>query len=180
MTTIAVIVGSLRKASINRKLAKALVRLAPADVVFDWVEIGDLPLYNQDDDEAQAASVQRVKAQIAHADGLLIVTPEHNRTIPAALKNVLDHGSRPYGKNVWAGKAAGVLGTSPGGIGTALAQQHLRGVLAALGVRVLPQPDAYLQYREGMVTEDGEIGEASREFLQKWLNGALAWVTKGL
>ena len=141
MTTlkIAVIVGSLRRDSFNRKLTNALVRLAPADFSFDFVEIGDLPLYNQDDDAAQADSVKRLKSEIADAQGLLFVTPEYNRSIPGVLKNAIDHASRPYGQSVWAGKPAGVIGVSVGAIGTALAQQHLRNILAYLDVPTLGQ-----------------------------------------
>lgn len=175
-TRIAVFVGSLSKESINRKLAQAIVKLAPADFAFEFVEIGDLPHYNRDDDANQAESVKRVKAQIAQADGLLFVTPEYNRTIPSVLKNVIDHASRPWGDNSWAGKPAGILGTSPGGIATAIAQQHLRGILASQGIKVLAQPDAYLQFKEGLVTADGEIGEASKGFLQGWIGSFAQWV----
>lgn len=175
-TKIAVFVGSLSKNSINKKLATALVKLAPADFEFEFVEIGDLPHYNHDDDANQAASTKRVKAQIEAANGLLFVTPEYNRSIPGVLKNAIDHGSRPYGNNSWSGKPAGILGTSPGGIGTAIAQQHLRGILAAEGVKVLAQPDAYLQFREGLITDDGQIGESSKKFLQAWVDAFAQWV----
>ncbi|MGL5114271.1 MAG: NADPH-dependent FMN reductase, partial [Beijerinckiaceae bacterium] len=127
---IAVFVGSLRKESFNRKLATALARLAPAGFAFKQIEIGDLPFYNQDDDASPPASVERLKAAIAAADGLLFVTAEYNRSIPGVLKNAIDHASRPYGKSVWAGKPAGIIGVSLGAIGTAMAQQHLRNVLA--------------------------------------------------
>jgi len=110
---IAVVVGSLRRESLNRQLATALARLAPADFSFNQVEIGDLPLYNQDDDASQAAPVKRLKAELQAASGLLFVTPEYNRSIPGVLKNAIDHASRPYGQSAWAGKPAGVLGTSP-------------------------------------------------------------------
>ena len=123
---IAVIVGSLRKDSFNRKLATALARLAPADFRFTQVRLDDLPLYNQDDDGQQAASVLRLKGEIKAAQGLLFVTPEYNRSIPGVLKNAIDHASRPYGQSAWAGKPAGVIGASVGAIGTAMAQQHLR------------------------------------------------------
>lgn len=119
---IAVVVGSLRKDSFNRKLTDALVKLAPSEFSFKQVQISDLPLYNQDDDANQATAVKRLKAEIAAAQGLLFVTPEYNRSIPGVLKNALDHASRPYGQNAWAGKPAGVLGASIGAIGTALAR----------------------------------------------------------
>lgn len=175
-TQIVVFVGSLSKESINRKLAQAVVKLAPADFAVEFAEIGDLPHYNRDDDAQQADAVRRVKAQIAQADGLLFVTPEYNRSIPSVLKNVIDHGSRPYGDNSWAGKPAGILGTSPGGIASAIAQQHLRGILASQGIKVLAQPDAYLQFRDGLLTDDGQVGEGSRAFLQAWVDAFAQWV----
>src|SRR5512134_983767 len=127
---IAVVVGSLRKDSFNRKLANAIVRLAPSEFSFKQVQIGDLPLYNQDDDANQAESVMRLKGEITTSHGLLFVTAEYNRSIPGVLKNAIDHASRPYGQNAWAGKPAGVMGVSVGPIGTAMAQHHLRNVLA--------------------------------------------------
>lgn len=173
---IAVFVGSLRKDSFNRKLALALAKLAPADVTFEQVRIDDLPLYNQDDDGQQAASVLRLKAQVQAAQGLLFVSPEYNRSIPGVLKNAIDHGSRPYGKSVFPGKPAGVIGVSVGAIGTALAQQHLRNVLAYLDVPTLGQPEAFIQAKDGLFEADGSIGQASRAFLQGWLDQYLAWV----
>jgi chromate reductase, NAD(P)H dehydrogenase (quinone) len=173
---IAVIVGSLRKDSFNRKLANAIVGLAPAEYSFQQVEIGDLPPYNQDDDAHQAPAVKRLKADIAAARGLLFVTPEYNRSIPGVLKNALDHGSRPYGQSVWAGKPAGVLGVSVGAIGTALAQQHLRNVLAYLDVPTLGQPEVFLQAKEGLFDDHGNIGADSKKFLQGWMDRYVAWV----
>lgn len=175
---IAVIVGSLRKDSFNRKLAEAITKLAPDDVRFEIVPIGTLPLYSQDDDGAQATAVRHFKAQIAAADGLLFVTPEYNRSIPGVLKNAIDHGSRPYGQSVWAGKPAGVIGMSAGAIGTALAQQHLRNVLAFLDVPTLGQPEVFLQAKDGFFAEDGSIGPASRPFLQGWVDRYIAWVRR--
>jgi chromate reductase len=118
---IAVVVGSLRRDSFNRKLANAIVKLAPMEFTFKQIRIDDLPLYNQDDDAAQADAVKRLKTEIAAAQGLLFVTAEYNRSIPGVLKNAIDHASRPYGQNVWAGKPAGVLGVSVGAIGTSMA-----------------------------------------------------------
>jgi chromate reductase len=174
--TIAVLVGSLRKDSINRKLATALARLAPADVAFTQMEIGDLPLYNQDDDAQQAESVLRLKAAIQAAHGVLFVTPEYNRSIPGVLKNAIDHASRPYGKSAFAGKPAGVIGASVGTIGTAIAQQHLRNVVAYLDMPTLNQPEAFIHAKEGLFDGNGDIGPSSREFLQKWVDRYLAWV----
>jgi len=174
--TIAVVVGSLRRDSFNRQLATGLAKLAPPGFSFQTVEIGDLPLYNQDDDASPAPEVKRLKQQIAAADGLLFVTPEYNRSIPGVLKNALDHASRPYGQNVWAGKPAGVIGVSIGAIGTAMAQQHLRNILAYLDVPTMGQPEAFVHAREGLFDRDGQIGPDSKTFLQKWMNGFAAWV----
>ena len=173
---IAVIVGSLRKDSFNRQLATALARLGPSDFTFTQLRIDDLPLYNQDDDGQQAASVQRLKGEIQAAQGLLFVTPEYNRSIPGVLKNALDHASRPYGKSAWAGKPAGVIGASIGAIGTAMAQQHLRNVLAYLDMPTMGQPEAFIQAKEGLFNADGSIGEGSRAFLQGWMDGYAAWI----
>ena len=176
--SIAVIAGSLRRDSFNRKLAGALAKLAPSEFSFEQVQIGDLPLYNQDDDAQPAESVKRFKAAIAAAQGLLFVTPEYNRSMPGVLKNAIDHASRPYGQSVWKGKPAGVIGVSVGAIGTALAQQHLRNVLAYLDVPTLGQPEAFIQAKEGLFDEAGNIGAASRQFLQDWMNQYVAWVKR--
>ena len=136
---IAVVVGSLRRDSFNRKLADAVGKLAPPEISFEQLQIGDLPLYNQDDDANQAEPVKRVKQKVAAARGLLLVTSEYNRSIPGVLKNAIDHASRPYGQNAWKGKPAGILGVSVGAAGTAMAQQHLRNVLAYLDVPTLGQ-----------------------------------------
>ncbi len=173
---IAVIVGSLRRDSFNRKLATAVSRLAPAEFSFKQLEIGDLPLYNQDDDATPAAAVKRLKSEISAAQGLLFVTPEYNRSMPGVLKNAIDHASRPYGQNAWAGKPAGVIGVSVGAVGTALAQQHLRNVLAYLDVPTLGQPEAFIQAKDGLFDENGNIGEGSLKFMQSWMDRYVAWV----
>ena len=175
---IAVVVGSLRRDSFNRKLASAIAKLAPSDFSFTQVGIGDLPLYCQDDDAAPSEVVTRFKGEIAAAKGLLFVTPEYNRSIPGVLKNALDQGSRPYGKSVWGGKPAGVLGVSLGAIGTALAQQHLRNILAYLDVPTLGQPEAFIQAKDGRFDEAGDIGPGRRAFLQGWLDRDVAWVKR--
>jgi chromate reductase, NAD(P)H dehydrogenase (quinone) len=175
---IAVVVGSLRRDSFNRKLANAIVKLAPPEFSFKQVQIGDLPLYNQDDDANQAESVKRLKAEIAAAQDLLFVTAEYNRSIPGVLKNAIDHASRPYGKSAWAGKPAGALGVSIGAIGTSMAQQHLRNVLAYLDVPTLGQPEAFIQAKEGLFDQAGNIGADSRKFLQDWMDHYVAWVKK--
>ncbi len=178
MTTypIAVVIGSLRRDSFNRKLATAIARMGPTEFNFKPVEIGDLPLYNQDDDAAPAACVVRLKSEISAARGVLFVTPEYNRSIPGVLKNAIDHASRPYGKSTWAGKPAATIGASVGAIGTSLAQQHLRNILAYLDMPTMGQPEAFIHAKEGLFDEAGNIGEASRKFLQTWMDSYVAWV----
>jgi chromate reductase len=175
---IAVIVGSLRKNSFNRKLANAIVKLAPPEFSFKQVQINDLPLYNKDDDANQAESVKRLKKEIKSAQGIMFVTPEYNRSIPGVLKNAIDHASRPHEQNVWVGKPASVMGASMGVIGTALAQQHLRNVLASLDMPTLGQPERFIQVKDGLFDEAGNIGADSKKFLQNWMDRYVAWVTK--
>lgn len=176
--SIAVIVGSLRRESLNRKLADALARMAPQELCLQQVRIDDLPLYNQDDDDRPAKAVERLKLDIRAAQGLLFITPEYNRSIPGVLKNALDHASRPYGQSVWAGKPAGVLGVSVGAAGTALAQQHLRNVLAYLDVPTMAQPEAFIQAKEGLFDDQGGIGAHSKKFVENWLGRYLAWIKR--
>ncbi|MEO7954784.1 MAG: NAD(P)H-dependent oxidoreductase [Polaromonas sp.] len=175
---IAVIVGSLRNDSFNRKLATALEKLFPADFSFTRVRIDDLPLYNQDDDAGQMAQVVRIKGEIKAAQGVLFVTPEYNRSIPGVLKNAIDNASRPYGQSAFDGKPAGVIGVSVGPIGSAMAQQHLRNVLAYLNMPTLGQPEAFIHNKEGLYDAAGNIGEASLKFLQGWVDQYVAWVKK--
>ena len=177
-TQIAAVVGSLRRESLNCKLADAVVKLAPPEFSFEHVPIGELPLYNQDDDAKQPPSVQRLKERITAAHGLLFVTPEYNRALPGVLKNAIDHASRPYGQSAWAGKPAGVIGVSVGPIGTSLAQQHLRNVLSYLDVPALGQPEIFIQAKDGLFDEAGDIGAGSRKFLQNWMDRYVAWVKK--
>ncbi len=174
--TIAVIVGSLRAESFNRQLANAITRLAPPEFAFKQLLIGDLPLYNQDDDDHPADSARRFKRDVLAADGILFVTPEYNRSVPGVLKNALDHASRPYGANAFAGKPAGILGISIGAPGTCMAQQHLRNILAYLDVPLLCQPEAFLQLKDGFFDAEGGIGDASRKFLQKWMDAFVRWI----
>ena len=175
---IAVIVGSLRQNSFNRKLATAIVKLAPVEFVFKQIPIDDLPLYNQDDDANPAESTKRLKAEITAAQGILFVTAEYNRSIPGVLKNAIDHASRPYGQSAWAGKPAGMLGASPGASGTAMAQQHLRNVLASLDMPTLGQPEVFIQVRDGLFDVAGDIGAGSKKLLQNWMDQYVAWVKK--
>jgi chromate reductase len=175
---IAVVVGSIRRESFNRRLADGMIKLAPPELSFEHIKISDLPLYNQDDDAQQAASVIRLKQAIKAAHGLLFVTPEYNRSIPGVLKNAIDHASRPYGESAWAGKPAGIMGVSVGAIGTAVAQQHLRSVLACLDVATLGLPEVYVQIREGVFDDGGNIGAFSKPLLQAWMDRYVAWVKK--
>lgn len=176
--SIAVIVGSLRIDSFNRKLASAVIKLAPPEFIFKHVLIGDLPLYSQDDDTNQAASVKWMKSEIVSAQGLLFVTPEYNCSIPGVLKNAIDHASRPFGQSVWTDKPAGVLGASPGATGTSMAQQHLRNILSTLNVPTLGQPEAFIQVTDGFFDEHGDIGAASKIILQRWMNQYVIWIKR--
>jgi chromate reductase len=169
-------VGSLAKASINRKLANALVRLAPAELRMTEITFRDLPLYCYDSDADYPPPARALKEAIAGVDAILFVTPEYNRSIPGVLKNAIDHASRPYGKSVWDGKPAGVIGVSVGPVGTALAQQHLRNILAYLNMPTLGQPEAFIHNKEGLYDAAGNIGEASKKFLQSWVDAYVAWV----
>ena len=175
---IGIVVGSIRKESFNAKLAAAITKLAPKEFAFKVIQINDLPLYNQDHDASPSDAVKRLKAEIGTCQGLLFATPEYNRSIPGVLKNALDHASRPYGQNAWKGKPAGVIGASVGTTGTALAQQHLRNILSYLDVPTLGQPEVFIQVKEGLFDESGNIGPASKEFLQNWMNQYVAWIKK--
>ncbi|MEN4918291.1 NAD(P)H-dependent oxidoreductase [Achromobacter spanius] len=176
---IAVFVGSLRAASINLRLARALEKLVPADFKFEYVSLGDVPLYNQDNENNLPAPAAKLKQQIADAQGILFVSPEHNRSVPAAIKNAIDWGSRPWGQNSWTGKTVGVVGASPSAAGTAMMQQHLRNILAAEGANTLTTPEVFLQYTEGLVDDQFNItNEGTRKFLQGWIDRYVDWVKK--
>jgi chromate reductase len=167
---IAVIVGSNRRESINRRLAQALVKLGSGKFDAKFVRIDDLPMFNQDLEANLPREVVRYKDEISRADGVLIVTPEHNRSIPAVLKNAIDWGARPYGKSVWANKPAFITGTSPGVIGTALAQQHLRSIMTNLGMLLLGG-EAYITFKPGLIDEQGNISdEGTKAFLQRFVD----------
>jgi chromate reductase, NAD(P)H dehydrogenase (quinone) len=167
---IAVVVGSNRRDSINRKLAGAIARLGEAQLDARFVRIDDLPIYNQDHESPLPESVVRFKAEIAEADALLVVTSEHNRSIPTVLKNAIDWGARPYGRNSWAGKPAAITGTSPGAIGAAVAQQHLRQVLGNLGALVMGG-EAYITFKPGLIDDTGAIAdEGTGKFLQAFVD----------
>lgn len=175
---IAVLIGSLRKESFNRRLAYAIEKLAPEAVEFTHLRIDDLPPYNQDDDSDPPASATRLKQQIRGADGVLFVTPEYNRSVPGVLKNAIDHASRPYGHSAFTGIPAGVIGASPGAAGTAVAQQHLRNILAYLDMPTLGQPEAFIQVKEGLFDDSGGIGPDSRQFLQGWMDRYVDWIKR--
>jgi chromate reductase, NAD(P)H dehydrogenase (quinone) len=176
---VAILIGSLRKDSINRKLAQVIVRLAPSHLSFTLPRIDDLPLYNQDDDSRPHPTVVRLKGEISAARALIFVTPEYNRSIPGVLKNAIDHASRPYGQSAWAGKPAGVIGASIGAPGAAMAQQHLRNVLAYLDVPTLAQPEVFLQVTEDLFDGAGDVSRAdTKEFLQGWMDRYVSWIER--
>jgi chromate reductase, NAD(P)H dehydrogenase (quinone) len=176
---VAVVVGSLRKESYNRKLAKALVAMAPAPLSLEIVEIGQLPLYNQDDDPAPPPHSVAFKQRIASADAVLFVSPEYNRSVPGVLKNAIDIASRPYGKSAWDGKPAAVITLSPGAIGGFGANHALRESLVFLNMPALQQPEAYIGGAADMFDEAGAIKKPeTKQFLEKFLAAFAAWIER--
>ena len=175
---IAVLVGSLRKGSFSRRLAEALATLAPPSLQLTMLEIGDLPLYDADlDTDSPPAAWARFRAQIAKCDAVLFVTPEYNRSVPAALKNAIDVGSRPYGRSVWDGKPGAVVSVSPGAMGGFGANHHLRQSLVFLNVPVLQQPEAYIGGADKLFDGDGGIATAAtRDFFVRFLQAYERWV----
>ncbi|HXP30937.1 MAG TPA: NAD(P)H-dependent oxidoreductase [Stellaceae bacterium] len=174
---VAVLVGSLRKDAFSRKLANALIALAPAELKLEIVEIGQLPLYNQDDDAAPPAAWTAFRQPVKSADAVLFVTPEYNRSVPAPLKNAIDVGSRPYGQSVWNGKPGAVISISPGAIGAFGANHHLRQSLVFLNVPAMPQPEAYIGGAADLFDANGKLTkDGTREFLQKFLQAFAAWI----
>ena len=174
---VAVLVGSLRKDSINRKVANALIELAPSSLKLGIVEIGALPLYNQDEDASPPAPWVAFRAQVKAADAVLFVTPEYNRSVPAALKNALDVGSRPYGQSAWNGKPGAVVSAAPGAIGGFGANHHLRQSLVFLNVPAMQQPEAYIGGADKLFGPDGKLANpATREFMQKFMQAFADWV----
>jgi chromate reductase len=175
---VGIIVGSNRRASINRRLAKALANLIADRVDVHWIAIDDLPMYNQDLEDARPEVVRRFTGEVARMTGLLFVTPEHNRSLPAVLKNAIDWGSKPTEQNVWRGKVAAITGTSFGAIGTAVGQQHLRQILGILGVLVMGG-EAYISFRPDPVDEDGHfIDESKRAFCAAYMDRFVALVLR--
>ena len=179
MSKIAVIVGSLRRDPINRKLADALAKLAGSRAQFTFLRIDDLPLFNQDQESNPPAAVTRLKGEVEAADGVLIVTPEYNRSIPGVLKNAIDWASRPYGKNSFNGKPTAAIGASGGAIGTAAAQQHLRSILAYLNVTLMGQPEGYISFKPGLIDDQHNVTDESvRKFLQTYVDAFATWVER--
>jgi chromate reductase len=171
MHKIAVIVGSIRKDSINKKLADALAKLAEGKLQMDRIRIDDLPLFNQDNESSPTPAVTRLKQAIAASDGILFVTPEHNRSIPAALKNAIDWATRPSGTSALKGKPGAIIGTSKGGISTAVAQQHLKTIVTGHLSSLLGSPEAYINFKDGLIDEAGNVtDESTRKFLQTFVD----------
>lgn len=178
---VAVIVGSLRKDSINRKVANALAELAPAGLKLGIVEIRQLQIYNQDGDNDPPAEWTAFRERIRAADAVLFVTPEHNRSVPAALKNALDVGSRPYGKSAWSGKPGAVVSASPGGIGGFGANHHLRQSLVFLNVPAMAQPEAYIGGADKLFDASGKlVNDGTRKFLEGFMQAYAAWISANI
>ncbi len=176
---VAVVVGSLRAGSINRLAAMALARMAPPGLALGIVEIGALPLYNQDLDADPPKPWADLREAIRSADAVLFVTPEYNRSVPGVLKNAIDVGSRPYGQSVWAGKPAAIMTLSPGALGGFGANHHLRQSLVFLDMPVLQQPEAYVGHAGAMFDEAGQVAdERSRAFLQKFIDAFADWIDR--
>jgi NAD(P)H-dependent FMN reductase len=174
---IAVVVGSIRQGSFNKQLAHALISLAPSDFSFEFLDIANLPLYSQDYDDDYPDVARTLKREISAAQGLLFVTPEYNRSIPGVLKNALDWGSRPWGHSVWGNKPAALIGTSVGAIGTALAQSHLRNVLAYLDVPLMGQPEMFVKHDHNRIDASGNIiDDHTRKYLQTFVDRYVDWV----
>ena len=175
---VAVLVGSLRKDSFNRKTALALADLAPDGLKLEIVEVGQLELYNEDLDQDPPQSWRAFRERIKAADALLFVTPEYNRSVPGVLKNAIDIGSRPYGKSAWEGKPGGIVSVSPGAIGGFGANHHLRQSCVFLNVPLMQQPEAYLGGAGDMFDAQGKPNERSGKFLRRYITAYAAWVEK--
>jgi chromate reductase len=177
MLKIAVIVGSIRRDSFSGRLANALVKLGEGRFEPIRVRIDDLPLFNQDDEKTPPPAVARFKAEIQSADGLLFVTPEHNRSIPSALKNAIDWATRPYGTNVLTGKPSAVASTSPGAISAAIAAVHLKNILLTLTAGVLGHPEVYIKFEKDLIDADGNVAsDGTRKFLAGFVEKLVAFV----
>jgi chromate reductase len=177
--TVGYFVGSLAKASINRKLALALTRLAPNELQLREIPIGDLPLYSYDYDANYPPAGKALKDAIAAVDAVLFVTPEYNRSIPGVLKNAIDWASRPWGTNSFSRKPSAIIGASTGKIGTAVGQQHLRSILAFCNSPLMNAIEAYIQFTPGLITDDGEVTvDAVREFLTNYMQEFYGYITR--
>ncbi len=178
---VAVIVGSLRTGSINRRVANALTELAPPELMLNIIEIGHLPLYNQDVDDDPPSAWTAFRERVRAANAVLFVTPEHNRSVPAALKNALVVGSRPYGKNAWSGKPGAVVSASPGAMGGFGANHHLRQSLVFLNIPAMAQPEAYIGGADKLFDANGKlVSDGTRKFLQSFLQAFAAWVAANI
>jgi chromate reductase len=177
---VAVLVGSLRKDSLNRKTALALKKLALPQLKLEIVEIGDLPLYNEDQEAASVPDAwRRFRGEIRAADAVLFVTPEYNRSVPAAIKNALDVGSRPYGKSVWDGKPGAVISVSPGAIGGFGANHHLRQSLVFVNVPAMQQPEAYIGMAAKLFDDNGELtNQETAKFLRQFIEAFTKWIDR--
>jgi len=177
---IAILIGSLRKESLNRKVAKAMISLAPKALEMEIIEIGNLPLYNEDEDALNPPPTWTTfRQKMKPFDGVLFITPEYNRSVPAVLKNAIDVGSRPYGQSIWGGKAGAVVSVSPGAQGGFGANHHLRQSLVFLDVPTMQQPEAYISHAADLFDANGRLtSEKTKEFLIQFINAYIAWVAK--
>lgn len=175
---VAVIVGSLRKESFNRKIARALPALAPAQLKLDMVEIGQLPLYNEDHELDVPAAYTAFRQRIDSADAVLFATPEYNRSVPGVLKNALDVASRPYGQNSWAGKPAAIISATPGALGAFGANHHLRQSLVFLDVPTMQQPEVYLAKINESLDGDGQPNDSLQKLLKKFMQAFAVWIDR--
>lgn len=179
MLNIAVIIGSLRKDSFNKKLMMALDKLDHPNIQFNIIPVHEIPLFNQDNEQTLPDAVAYLKKSVTEAHGVLFVTPEYNRSIPGVLKNIIDWGTRPYGTNVWKNKPTAIIGTSPGSVGTAVAQSHLRSIMVAIGSILFGLPEVYLVFKNELIDGSFTItDEGSKKFLQGFLNSFNDWLVK--
>ena len=179
MKTVGILLGSLRKDSFSRKMAKAMIALSPAELTFEIIEINELQMYNQDCDEAPPQAWTSFRSKIQGLASFLFITPEYNRSIPAVLKNALDVASRPYGKNMWSGKSGAVISFSPGNLGGFGANHHLRQVLVCLNIIAMPQPEAYISSVGAMFDDQGQlINESTQIFLKKFIEAFMLFIDR--
>jgi chromate reductase len=179
MKTVAVLVGSLRRDSINRKFAESIAKLSAGRLEFRFVEIGDLPLYNDDLWQSPPNSVLRLKRDIEAADAVLFVTPEYNRYFSPAIKNAIDWGTRPWGKNSWAGKPAAIIGATPGATGAAAAQNSLKALLSVVDTVLMGQPEVYFTYKPELFDgQNNVVDPSAKDFLSNWVDRFAAWIAR--